>query len=1110
MRLEFLFAISSVTLLVAPFSMAWAEEESAADAQNKGSAEAEAVKADPEMEAEVAYIRALIDNGYPDFAGPIIVSTKKRWPESEAPLFALEVRGLLSLDRTEDAEKKIASLPDRKGSKYWAARLEVANNDFARNRREDCMKIYEEFFKNFQKPPKDIRSFYIDACYTYGQLLKTDHKYEKATEIYERLIPNIKPTEDAYPTLLTETTELYLKFATEEKDAAKRAKALDAANKLADKLLWMYDQPVFFGRGLSMKAHVEQMRGNLEKAEELIDEYKPQLVDLHNQILEYDPEGKLGLLQQSPLPECLYLQAEMLWNEAQAEFKKAKKNAKEKKASDERVKALLFGPKDAGGKRNKSKGAFQMVVNVFMKYEMSAWAAPAGEMQEAIKTFAEKNYKAKIHTKITPEMMARARAAQFKKAAELYDMGMTREAIKEYYVALAKYPELSESIQAVFRIANMYLDLIVEGQNETEKEEARLNADAVEGYLAERFTEHPKVMMTEAGNAVMNLAAKEKERGQGERADRLYKEFIVGYRNHPAAAQVAASKAGEAQKAERYEDAIAYWKLVEEYHTNSQYYVSSLAQLSACYGKLEDSAKEIKYIQEYLKLEKNELPYLQAKMQLAQMYLKDGQAILAKAAADAEALKEAEEKGEKTAAEAPQQEGAAESAAEVKSEESKDVVTAETVAAAEKKGSAQFIRAIQQFAGFAKEAEAALAKTGLTKEEKEKFTRLREIAMYRVAESWSRLKKPEEKVKAFRERSTKGFEDYLVAYPDGMFSTNAYVRLGTIYTAMGEMEKSKDALDRLSKKYPDSPEAKNAKPQLAKSLIEMGFKREGTDLYAEMLRTDGQYTAGQYVNAGEALIEAKSWELANQAFEKAEKLAGTNQWTTIGKARLGRAKSAFKQKSYVEARDALDKFLEDSKLSRLQLAAEAHFLLVEVASEQGRTEKDAAARNKYFSAAVASLNKVRNYWQKKERWEQDKLDLLSGDVLIRRIEAEEAMGLKEEAKESCGRAASKFQVFIQAHGVTAEHPLDKMLPGEVKNLEYAYARLVPLFTKMGAEQAERVITYGQQYLDLFPNGKSKTEIINCMNQAKADLPTANAKAAAAAEEAKAQMETTAE
>ena len=98
------------------------------------------------------------------------------------------------------------------------------------------------------------------------------------------------------------------------------------------------------------------------------------------------------------------------------------------------------------------------------------------------------------------------------------------------------------------------------------------------------------------------------------------------------------------------------------------------------------------------------------------------------------------------------------------------------------------------------------------------------------------------------------------------------------------------------------------------------------------------------------------------------------------------------------------------------------------------------------------------------------------------------MGLKEEAKETCGRAAATFQVFLQAHGVTDEHPLDKMEPGEVANLERAYATLVPLFAKMGATQADLVVKFGQEYLDLFPNGKARTLVQNCMNQAKADLP----------------------
>lgn len=70
-----------------------------------------------------------------------------------------------------------------------------------------------------------------------------------------------------------------------------------------------------------------------------------------------------------------------------------------------------------------------------------------------------------------------------------------------------------------------------------------------------------------------------------------------------------------------------------------------------------------------------------------------------------------------------------------------------------------------------------------------------------------------------------------------------------------------------------------------------------------------------------------------------------------------------------------------------------------------------------------------------------------------------------------------------------------MSPGEVANLERSYASLVPLFTKMGGDQFERVLTYGQQYLDLFPNGKSRTEIINCINQAKAEMSTGTTTAA---------------
>lgn len=1021
--------------------------------------DAAAADENPELEAEISFIEALVNYGYPDFAAPVIEATKKRWPESEARFFAIEIRGMLSLGKFEEAEKKIAALPDRKSTKYWAARLEVANNYFGRGQKKECMKIYDEFFTVFPKPPKDIRKFYMEASYAFGQLLFGDKQFAKAAKIYEGLLKEVKG--DAWCNLATETVKIYLRLADDltgdPKKKKEREANLKAAEKIVDQLLWHLDMPVYFGQAVSMKAHIEVMRGNVARAQEIVEEYKKNLEEIHAQLVAADPEGRLGLLKLSPLPECLYLQAKMLWDEALAESKKPKRD-------DERIKGLMFGERNPKTKKRNGQGAFNLALTVFLKYEMSPWAAPAGDLSEEVKAFAEKQYNAKIKTKVTAEQIAKVRAAQFKSADEKFLAGQYLDAVTEYYELLARYPEIPESVNAIANIASALQDLVVETKDKAKQEEYRMDADAVAGYLAERFAGNKnRVIMTEAGNAVIRLAAREQERGQLARADRLYTEFIRNYRDHINAPMLASQKANEFQKAGKYLDAIKYWEMIATLYTNSTVYAASLAQLSQCHGKLDNKAEEIAYILKYLPLETVKLRKLQGQFMLAQMYRDDGLAILAGATAAADTN-----------------------------------AAPEVVEAAEKKGSAQIVRSIMQFTKFSKEAEAAIKDPTTPKDDIAKYEQLREGALFLVGVCWSRINRPEANLPKYRERAAAAYEAYLAAYPEGKYAKSAYVSLGTIYTALNDLAKSKDALDRLSRNFPDSDEAKNAKPRLAKSLIEMGLRKEGTEIYAEMLRTDGAYTARQFLDAGEALIEAKSWDTASQSFQKAIQLAGTNSVGTVARARLGEAKCAYKRGALAEAREALDVFLADPKMSRLTIAADANFLLVQVASDQGRTEKDSAMRGKCFGAAIGALKKVRTYWAKKPQWEQDSLDLLSGDVLVDRMNAEEAMGLKEEAKETCGRAASTFQVFIQAHGVTPDHPADKMSAGELDNLERAYATMVPLFAKMGAEQADRVMKFGQEYLDLFPNGKARTAVVNAMNQAKADLPAGGAAAAPAA------------
>ena len=998
---------------------------------------------DPALEAEIAYVEALVTYGSPDIAAPVIEATKKKWPASEARFFAIEVQGLLSMGKFEEAEKKIASLPDRNSVKFWAARLAVANNYFGRGQKEECIKIYNEFFDKFKKPPPEIRKFYFDACYTCGQLLAGNGQYAAAVERYEQLLTQLKG--DDWSSLACETCDLYLKLIEQAGTSKQKERQayLRAANSIADKLLWQLDKPVYFGRAVSMKALLKLQEGNVVQASALIDDYRPQLEDLHGQIVAFDPDGKKGLLRQSPLPLCLYLQAKMLWDAAQKEYKEAKRD-------DEKVKSYMFRPK-VEGKRRVSQGAFAMAQSVFLNYETSSWAPAAGDMAQEIRDFAEKKYNAKIKISITAEQIAKVRAAQFRDANEKFVAGQYREAIDAYFQVLSKFPECPESIPAIENIISSYLDLMIETKSEAQKSEYRQDADAVEGYLSERFCESKdKLMMTAAGDALIRVAAKESEYKDAARADRLYLEFCRNYRAHTSASSLAAAKGSELQRAERYDDAIKFWDVVAECYTNSSLYAVSLAQLSACHGKLGDSQKEIDYISRYLKVETVKIRRLQAQMQLAQMFQRRGLEILKDASTNS---------------------------------------VPENVERDEKRGTAQIIYAVKNFLQFNKEAADAIKDPTTNPEDKSKYAMLREAALFLVGECWSRMNRPEKNLELYRKRAAESYEEYLREFPKGQWAKVGYVKLGTIYTALGDMAKSKSALDRLSQFYPDSEEAKNAKPRLAKNLIEMGLKKEGAELYGEMLRTDGEYTATQYLNAGDALIEAKSWDYANQAFEKAIRLARTNQTVVVAKARLGQARSAWKQGSLAEAREAIDNFLSNPKMAKMLIAADANFMLVEIASEQGRTETDSIMRGKHFSAAIGALKKVRQYWRSKPAWQQDELDLLSGDVLIDRMEAEEKMNLKEEAKETCGRAASVFQVFIQAHGPSESLPFDKMDQGQKNNLARAYETMVPLFSRMGSDQADRVLKYGQQYLDMFPNGKGRTKISNCMNQARADLPS---------------------
>ena len=162
----------------------------------------------------------------------------------------------------------------------------------------------------------------------------------------------------------------------------------------------------------------------------------------------------------------------------------------------------------------------------------------------------------------------------------------------------------------------------------------------------------------------------------------------------------------------------------------------------------------------------------------------------------------------------------------------------------------------------------------------------------------------------------------------------------------------------------------------------------------------------------------------------------------------------------------------------------AYEMLVEVTAIEGSRQKDDTTRMNSFNTAVRALKKLRNLrtgnrppdqLSEAERLEMDELDLRSGEVLLRKLQAESAMNLADAAKETRGRAIVAFQAFLMAHEPTDEHPFEKMSGAQRDHLERCFAHLLPLMAAHGSDKAD-ILDYGGKYRKLFPNGKHKQDV----------------------------------
>ena len=1008
---------------------------------NKPAVEAIPAAEQEAMDAECAFIMALIDANMPDLATPVIAKAREKWPVLSARLEVLEQQGHLRLGHFDEVNAVLAK--KQKGSpEYWALTIAMANAYYARQKLPECRKLYGEFFKGVPVPTKELMSFYQEAAYTWIQILRSEKKFDQSIAVYDGLL-KLPLKDDVWAVFATEETELCIQLAAETKDPKKRAAYLKKASMRADRMLWMSDLLLVYGRAVSLKAHVEMAQGNIARAQALVNEYLPQLQDIHNQLLQLDPDGAQGLLRQSPMPSCRYLLAEMLWKETQKEIDS-------KKPDKAKVADLLFGVKE-GGKRN-GAGAFNHAINVFVKYPESTWAASAGELAEEIKKLVKTMFNKDVKTNITAAQIDNVRKMQFKAANAAYREARWADAVKAYYEVLALYPETENSLDAVFKLAESVFEVWKAERDAKAKASLRCDVDAVEGYFAERFSGINEKWARTAGDNVLRLASREMLNGSRAQGQKLYDSYFRLYPTHYQAAQMAMSLGGAAYKAEDYEQAVHYFNTVLTQYSNSTYRVQALQMISACRGKQGDVDGQIEYLGQYLDAAKMVMDRVNARLSLAVLERNRGV-------------------------------GLYEAAATNTVEEAK----AETM----KNASDSILASVKSFRALVKDATSGIESPLVSSADKKKLGLAREQAYFLEGDTWQRLQHPIGKfdVNAFLKQAAKAYEKYMEVAPKGKYAPQTLVMLGTVYTAMGDATKSKDAFARLAKEFPESEEAKNSVPFFAKALMGMGRKGEAVEQYEQMLRTSGNYTPKQFLDAGDALVNFKAYDTAQMLYQKVADIAKGKPNAAVyeAKAQLGEAKALHGAGRVTEAHEALDRFIE--KNPRNAIVVDAYWMLIEVASEEGRRERDNNLRRKFFNAAIGAVKKVRQFRPEME----DELALESAGVLERKMEAEESMHLKDEAIETLRLAVGGYQAFLQSHEPDEEHPVSKMTPKQLKNLERCYGRALPLMAKLIShmedrkEFAARVMKYGETYLDIYPNGKAKTAVQNAINQAKAEL-----------------------
>ena len=353
----------------------------ATPARGQGGADAEL---DKEFFAEYRYAEKLQNELMPDLAGILVARLRTKFTARRhvALLEALDINTLVSSAKFDEALAVIARQENQDSFTTWRMKLSIANGYYRFNRFDEFQKIHQDFLKAFPKAPADEVDEYLAQCYTFTHLLLRQKRFGmEAVNAFKHLLE--QPMGGDYRRQIrSQMITHMLKLADEMEDGKARLDLLAFADTENDKQFWIQD--ALFGQAVVAKAHIMKLMGDTKGAQEMVDTYMPRLLEIHRMLERIALEEKdPSILRDSPMPQCRYLIASMLWKQVQQLARRETRT----KADDDLILDLLLGARDRPNTPRKANGALNHFINVFSLYPESQWAMDAIEEAEIIGAF---------------------------------------------------------------------------------------------------------------------------------------------------------------------------------------------------------------------------------------------------------------------------------------------------------------------------------------------------------------------------------------------------------------------------------------------------------------------------------------------------------------------------------------------------------------------------------------------------------------------------------------------------------------------------------------------------------------------------------------------------